>query len=316
MKKNWRKILSVMLALIMVVTLIPFVGMVKPVEVEAVAQGGYFIEVDAISGTFGENQSANVQVQFRDAQGAPIGNLVTVSSTSALVQNHIEDNVPANASTVLVTLQDADKGVDSISIMIAGQQLISENATDRAAQINNLKAGVSYNITNTQTLEIAVRFGTASQGGGSNPPAQQNYTVDFGAGTWTVGGTNVTATIAGTAVSGQVEVASNAVINFSNINRETMDIYCESQNDGYNMVLAIDDSGNASLGNSFPNGKVIALVVEPRGTHQAGGGGQPGPSGPETLIKIAGPATTGSWTVPEGERRVFDAWKYQEESHS
>ncbi len=286
MKKNWRKILSVMLALIMVVTLIPFVGMVKPVETKA----------DGTKQIIVENCDSDTKVATYTFGSR---NVVVTFNQSALAGT----NVVAENDTISAILNALNGAVSSIT----GLDATNDRIQLRSDEPQGFTAELTYSggVFTTDATGIPANYdihfevvGRNSGGGGSNPPPQQQtYTVDFGAGSWTVGGTNVSATIGGTAVSGRVEVANNAVINFSNINRETMDIYCESE-DHFNMVLAIDDSGNASLGNSFPNGKVIALVVEPKGTHQAGGG--PGPGGQRADVKImlgCDPAYDGqSWT--------------------
>ncbi|MCR4687798.1 MAG: hypothetical protein K5659_09525 [Lachnospiraceae bacterium] len=277
MKKRLRKVLSLALALLTVVGMMPVAALVVPVEVQA--DGMHIITGCEPNSTIATYEGG-VQVKFVTDAG-----IALADNSMATVINAL--------NSALVTTEAAVTGYDPQNYKF---QLRSDepNQPPFAAELTYSNGAFAAadpecgSVPNGYDLHLEV---VPANSGGSNPPppAQQNYTVDFGAGTWTVGGTNVSATIGGTAVSGRVEVASNAVINFSNINRETMDIYCESE-DHFNMVLAIDDSGNASLGNSFPNGKVIALVVEPKGTHQAGGGGEDGqPGGIDVKINLGCP---------------------------
>ena len=208
MKKNWRKIFSVMLALIMVVTLIPFAGMLKPIETKAVGDGCVAsVKFSAENVTF---NNATINVEFFDADGNSLSSVY--QSIGAEMENNysLEDSNVGMASGIsyaIVKLVPAGQPILRGGIWVNGTDLGINEAQITSADGQRIDFDGS-----THNFDVEVVLGV-NGGENPNPPLEgEGNEFDFDV---TFVATNVCVSLEGMEIVGESDLFDQEEYKFS-----------------------------------------------------------------------------------------------------
>ena len=234
----------------------------------------FVIEFDNNDGTGGngsengnQQQSDNIGVQFDTESIADNVATFTVNDISVTVTVSGADisetgtvSVPRNnLGGVTFTLGNTYDAA-TMQVIVKG----SENYSSVLAVNNNTVSLDSLNIP-----DGGLHFSVEASGGGENPGENAaSYSVDFGTGSWIVGGVTVTAD-----KSGEQTLSESDIITLTGFDAETMEARVDAE-DGFGTTLAVTD-GQTSISAHTNDGGVptdIAFSVAEKSSEPGGGG--------------------------------------------
>ncbi len=277
MKKRLRKVLSIALALFTIIGAMPVASLLAPVDVKADGQiGVQVVAAQDCNPNISDTSRAIFDYKFYAGESAiqgegGSGNLQFSSLTTQSI------NIPEGATKLEIKFASAGNDVSGINVFGTQLDNIGKVQTD----------GEVFDISESKA--IVITLGNPQQGGNND----NQYTVNFDTGSWTVDGVAVTARIDGEQdnVSGQrTDITNSTKIWLSEgFDSSKMAVKVAAiggltttlQVSGENTVMFGQNNDNA---NYRPEDTFTFSIVK-KDNNQ--GGGQPGPSGPHADVILA-----------------------------